>query len=226
MKPTPPTKSPPKKAAAVAVAVKKNVNRSPIKIVSPPTSSGGVIRSLETAVADIVISVVYKKPGDSKHGAFLKPLVDAWRDDDPTTQDWYIDSILPRRDDTTDQPMKTAQGLPYIWQCIVTLRGNTEETPTEIGKRLAASFSSFRGADDFQKKFQFESDSSETPPGSLNRYLLDRDCIVYLKKVYFGVKKETIEQNDQILNEFFGSPQLGKRILSQISDAEWDDQPW
>ena len=110
MKPTPPTKSPPKKAAAAAVAVKKNVNRSPIKIVSPPTSSGGVIRSLETAVADIVISVVYKKPGDSKHGAFLKPLVDAWRDDDPTTQDWYIDSILPRRDDTTDQPMKTAQG--------------------------------------------------------------------------------------------------------------------
>jgi len=135
-----------KKTSAASTSmstVKKNVIRSPIKSRSTVTPLGGSIQSLETAVTDIVISYVTK--GDGREAAYIKPLIDAWRseDHDKCTESWYIDSVVPRRDGDTNEPMTASSTLPYPWECIVTLRGSYQETPTEIGHKLAASFSGF-----------------------------------------------------------------------------------
>jgi len=221
-------KKTPVTTAGTTAKVKKNINRSPIKGRTPSAASGrGSVESFETAVADIVISVVSKN--DCLVGAFIKPLIDAWRSGDGGTSDvskWYIDSIMPRRDGESNEPMKSTPGLPYQWDSIVTLRGSPEETPTEIGQKLAASFSSFSTPEFESRSFQFKGDTSETPPLSLNSYLLDRDCIMYLKKIYFGVSKEEIMQDEETLAEFFGSPKEGRRVLSQVSDAEWERKMW
>ena len=134
-------KKTPVTTAGTTAKVKKNINRSPIKGRTPSAASGGsvAVESFETAVADIVISVVSKN--DGLMGAFIKPLIDAWRSGDGGTSDvskWYIDSIMPRRDGESNEPMKSTPGLPYQWDSIVTLRGSPEETPTEIGQKLAA----------------------------------------------------------------------------------------
>ena len=122
---------------------------------------------------------------------------------------------MPRRDGESNEPMKSIPGMPYHWFSIVTLRGSPQETPTEIGKKLAASFSAFSAPEFESKTFQFRGDSSSTPPLSLNNYLLDRDCIMYLKKIYFGVSKEEIMQDDETLAEFFVSPKEGKRLRAK-----------
>lgn len=49
---------------------------------------------------------------------------------------------------------------------------------------------------------------------------------MYLKKIYFGVSKEEIMQDEETLAEFFGSPKEGRRVLSQVSDAEWERKMW
>jgi hypothetical protein len=53
---------------------------------------------------------------------------------------------------------------------------------------------------------------------------------MYLKKIYFGVSKEEIMQDDETLAEFFVSPKEGKRVrvLSGVSDAEseWERKMW
>eukprot|EP00985_Skeletonema_marinoi_P023228 scaffold15310_cov118-Skeletonema_marinoi.AAC.1 len=103
-----------------------------------------------------------------------------------TLMQWYIDGIMPRHDGESNEPMKSIPGMPYHWFSIVTLRGSPQETPTEICKQLAASFSAFSAPEFESKTFQFRGDSSSTPPLSLDNYLLDCDCIMYLKKIYFG----------------------------------------
>lgn len=220
-------KKTPAASASTSVKAKKNVNRSPIKTKAPAAASGGFIESLETAVTDIVISVFFQH--DHTKGAFIKPHIDAWRSSsngEDNVSKWYIDGIMPRRDGESNEPMKSIPGMPYHWFSIVTLRGSPQETPTEIGKQLAASFSAFSAPEFESKTFQFMGDSSSTPPLSLNNYLLDRDCIMYLKKIYFGVSKEEIMQDDETLAEFFGSPKEGKRVLSGVSDAEWERKMW
>jgi hypothetical protein len=218
-----------KKTSAASTSmstVKKNVIRSPIKSRSTVTPLGGSIQSLETAVTDIVISYVTK--GDGREAAYIKPLIDAWRseDHDKCTESWYIDSVVPRRDGDTNEPMTASSTLPYPWECIVTLRGSYQETPTEIGHKLAASFSGFTTPNFRQRHFQFKCDASTSPPSSLNKYLLDSDCITYLKKIYFGVSKESLMEDEEVLTEFFGTPEEGVRVLSNINDVEWEKTTW
>lgn len=222
-------KSSPKKPAGVPVPgtgtkVMKNVNRSPVKAKPPSSANGGVIETFETAAVDIVISVVSKRGSEPKQGAYIKPLIDAWRNGE--VEDWQVDSVIPRRDGSLDEPMKSQRDLPYNWECIISLRGSEEETPTEIGRKLAASFSSF-SSDEFKKRsFVFVGDISNQPPLPLNHYLLDRDVVMYLKKIYFGCKKDDISEDDEILTDFFGSPTVGKRVLSEINEAEWNEPMW
>ena len=213
----------PASASAGSSKVKKNINGSPIKgrAVYP---SGGVIESFATAASDIIISIVSKKGSDPKQGAYMKPIVDCWKSSNDISQDWYIDSVLPRRD-LGNEPMKATVGRPYDWMCFVTLRGNPLETPSEIGQKLAASFTSF-STPEFHRSFQFVGDITGPSPGALNEYLLDTDVLIYLQKVYYGVKKDDLFEDDEILAAFFGTPEEGRRILNGLTEEEWNGQMW
>ena len=207
--------------AAAPTKLKKNVNRTPIKMKWNQTPSGGIIESFSTAVADIVISIVSK----NGTGAFIKPHVDAWRAGEEACQDWNIDGVMNRRDG--NEPMRSSPSLPYSWDCILTLRDNENfETPEFIGTKLAIAFSSFSSPDYNKRAFQFKGDISDDPPLSLNNYLLDHDCVVYLKKIFFGVSKNEIMEDEETLTQFFGSPEEGWRVLKNVSDVEWESQVW
>lgn len=207
---------------------RKNVNYSPIKAKCPSAAPGGIIESLQTAVVDIVITIVSSATRKNQ-GAFIKPLTDAWRNEDDVASGWYIDSILPRRDQLRpldDEPMMSIPSMPYPWNCIITLRQNPDEKPSEIGQKIASSFSSFSSPDFESKSFKFRGDVSADPPMPLNYYLLDKDCIMYIKKIYFGTSKEDILQDGEVLVDFFGSEAEGVRVISQVSDAEWNGKMW
>lgn len=205
--------------------------RSPVKVKSPSRQNGGWIQSFQTAVADIVISIIvkpYKSP-THKEGAYFKPLVDAWRDNTGVpyhVSQWDIDSIVYRRDSVeSNEPMKTGPGSPYNWECIVTLKTTQDEKPEAIGQKLSNAFSSFRSPD-FDRTFSFKGDISADEPLSLNHYLMDCDCVMYLKKIYYGVSKEDIMEDDGILTAFFNSPELGRVVLSGVPDEEWERDMW
>ena len=202
----------------------KNINRSPFRGRTPLAATGGFIESFETAVSDIVISIVFKP--DGLQGAYIKPHVDSFRSGSDVASQWYIDSIMPRRDTESNEPMKSSTGLPYHWDSIVTLRGSPEETPTEIGQKLAADFSAFSTADYQSKTFRFRRDTSDSPPRSLNHYLLDDHCILYLKKIFFGVSKDAVLADEEGLADFFGTAEQGSRIISALSDADWERKMW
>lgn len=133
---------------------------------------------------------------------------------------------MPRRDSESNEPMTTSPGLPYHWDSIVTLRGSPEETPTEIGQKLASDFSAFSTADFKSRIFRFSRDTSDSPPRSLNHYLMDDQCILYLKKIFFGVSKDAILADEEVLAEFFGTAEEGSRIISALSDADWERKMW
>lgn len=209
-------------AAATATKLKKNINRTPIKMKLHQAPSGGIVESFNTAVVDIVISIVSR----NGTGAFIKPQVDAWRSGNDYCLHWNIDGVMNRRD-VGNEPMRSNPSLPYPWDCIVTLRDSEEyETPESIGTNLAIAFSSFSTPEYEKRTFQFKADISDDPPLSLNNYLLDRDCVVYMKKIFFGVAKNEIMEDEETLTQFFGSPEEGWRVLNDVSDVEWESQVW
>lgn len=224
-----PKKSPVAAAASSKNAkVKKNVNYTPIRMKLPPAAPGGIIDSLQTAVEDIVISIVTSS-SNAQQGAYIKPHTEAFKNGDEASKLWYVDAILPRRDQRRlheNEPMEGIQGRSFYWNCIVTLRQNPDESPSEIGHKLAASFSSFSSKEYEAKTFKFRSDVSEEPPLPLNHYLLDSDVVMYLKKIFFGTSKEDILQDEEILNSFFGSVSEGERVLSELSSTEWNSKMW
>ena len=207
-------------SASPKLKLQKNVNRTPIREKPVSAAKGGMIESFQTAVVDIVISIVSKNGA----GAYIRPHIDAFREGNEACSEWCIDGIMPRRD-IGNEPMKSSPTQPYQWDCIVTLRDSQNfETPDFVGRKLAASFSSFSTSAYEKRLFQYKGDISEDPPLSLNNYLLDRDCIVYLKKIYFGVSKDEIMEDEETLSDFFGSPDEGRRILSALTNFEWEGE--
>ena len=62
--------------------------------------------------------------------------------------------------------------------------------------------------------------SNEKVP--LNKFLLDDDCTFVLGRCYSNNSKEELMEDEDIMTDFFGSPQKGKEILTHITKSEWD----
>ena len=62
-------------------------------------------------------------------------------------------------------------------------------------------------------------------PKPLNYYLMDKDCVAMLKKMYGGnngsTKQDLMEYGDLFTN-FFGREKKGKEVLEAVDNYIWD----
>ena len=70
--------------------------------------------------------------------------------------------------------------------------------------------------------FVFRDVHNTDNPAPLNHYLLDGDCAFVLKRCYEDNTKEELAEDEEIMNNFFGSQAVGKSELAKIGKEVWD----
>jgi len=56
----------------------------------------------------------------------------------------------------------------------------------------------------------------------LNKFLLDDDCVYVLKRCYCNHTKDELMHDHDIMINFFGSNETGKKVLGGMSEGEWN----
>jgi hypothetical protein len=74
-------------------------------------------------------------------------------------------------------------------------------------------------------KFVFREVHYADEPKSLNYFLMDKDCVAMLKRVYGGDDGSTMQdlmEYGDLLTTFFGCEEKGKEVLEAVNDYTWD----
>ena len=148
----PPKQDPSKKKEMKTKITMKTNFSSPIKAKKKPKVStwGNYIDVYESLVIPIVIAVVTRM--DREEGSYITPMIRAFNDDDSgdLSKKWKILSFLSRK--STEKPtvegernaMLKGPESPYEWEAMICfVDRDKNETANDIGKNIAAEFTSF-----------------------------------------------------------------------------------
>jgi hypothetical protein len=97
------------------------------------------------------------------------------------------------------------------------------ENNAEVGPKLAKRFTKFclDENQNLSEKFMFRNVHNTDNPKPLNCHLMDKDCVVILKRMYGGEdgsnKQELMEFGD-LLTNFFGCEEKDKDVLEAMDD--------
>ena len=69
--------------------------------------------------------------------------------------------------------------------------------------------------------FVFSIGKTHDPPDPVNYYIQDKDTVLVLSKVYTGFTKYEVENDSDIMTEFFGSLENGQRILANYTEEDY-----
>jgi hypothetical protein len=118
-------------------------------------------------------------------------------------------------------------GSTYPGKTMITLNLNEIENHDEVGTKIANGFTKFclDKKHNRPEKFVFHKVHYAGEPKPLNYYLMDKDCVAMLKKMYGGdngsTKQDLMEYGD-LLTNFFGCEEKGKKVLEAVDDYIWD----
>jgi hypothetical protein len=118
-------------------------------------------------------------------------------------------------------------GSTYPWKTMITLHLTEFENHAEVGTKIAKGFTKFCLDEKHNRpeKFVFRKVHYEDDPKPLNYYLMDKDCVAMLKKMYGGddgsTKQDLLEYGD-LLTIFFGCEEKGKEVLEAVDGYIWD----
>lgn len=209
--------------------IKKSVRKIPIK----PSGKAAVrfiIRSIQTLVPEIIVSYC-SRVSDESIGAFIKPMTDKYAEDveagGSAPHDFNVQYICSRRAiGAGNVPKKVSMDQPYEWEALITIIDEGSMTANAVGENLAEQFSAFKSEKYETQGFKFvspnESDVGLPQGQPLNYYLLDWDCVVLLRNIYSETTKEDLMDNEEIMNQFFGSIDGGEAVLSNVSQMKWE----
>lgn len=213
-----------KKVGKPSSSVKTSVRKIALK---PSTRSGarfGVV-SIQTKVPEIVVSFA-SKTADENIGAFLKPIVDQYTNDvangGPSPEMFNVQYICPRRSGESNKAKKISPELSYDWEALVTINDDEDVSAPDIGENLAERFSIFESEKYEAQKFVFKLPDEDEIEKPLNHYLLDWDCVVLLRTVYSNEPKEVLAEDEDVMTNFFGSPEIGAKVLKNVSNFKWE----
>lgn len=183
------------------------------------------IDSCATQVDDIIVSWATKY--NAPQAAYIGPMRKAFQEHHGDYAEWKMIAIIPRRDPTTTENryMPGRDGSSFTWDCIVSERCNAEDTPSALGEHIATKFTEFgRTATEFQipPKFTFRRELTAPPLRPLNAFLCDGDCLLLLRRFYAEEnEKEDVMANDDLMESFFGSVELGRQMIVPMTPEAW-----
>ena len=205
----------------------KAVNAPMKSFIAPKTN---FIEVYVTAVPEISIAIGIKDtnpPGPS----FLFNPMKKFNDEahyGSLSDKWGITAFMDRKTPGGDDVMRyLSGGSTYPWKTMITLHLTEIENHAEVGTKIAKGFTKFclDEKHNRRKKFVFRKVHYEDEPKPLNYYLMDKDCVAMLKKMYGGddgsTKQDLLEYGD-LLTNFFGCEEKGKEVLEAVDDYIWD----
>ncbi len=118
-------------------------------------------------------------------------------------------------------------GSTYPWKTRITLNLTEIENHAEVGTKIAKGFTKFCLDEKHNRheKFVFRKVHYADEPKSLNYYLMDKDCVAMLKKMYGsdnGSTKQDLMEYGDLLTNIFGCEEKGKEVLEAVDDYIWD----
>jgi len=124
----------------------------------------------------------------------------------------------------SNRGLPSKAGSPFPWRCFVGL--NTKDwTLTRQGDCVASVLTDeantnpeFLGNNNL---FVFSTDETHNPPEPVNYYIRDKDTVLVLSKIYTGFTKYELENDSDVMTEFFGSLENGRRILADYTEEEY-----
>ncbi len=114
-------------------------------------------------------------------------------------------------------------GSNYPWKTMITLNLTEIEHHAEVVTKIAKGFTRFclNEKHNCPEKFVFHEAHYADEPKSLNYYLMDKDCVAMLKRMYRGddgfTMQDRIEYGD-LLTNFFGCEEKGKEVLEAVDN--------
>ena len=190
------------------------------------------IQTIETGVAGVYISFGTRHDGKCSYLWPFKQYFSEHGDDEDLPKKWGVAGFTTRRLFNEDDPLENVKlpGTPgdegsYPWDAIITLDSSPKVTALSCGKMIAKKFTAFteERKDLFHGKkqeFVFKGTLSESESGQpITSYLIDEDAVKVFLQTYYdcpkGNSKEDLLACDQLLEDFFGSADVGRDLLNR-----------
>jgi hypothetical protein len=203
------------------------------------SSSGSRTRDMnldlvETSVGGVFIGFCTKAwaPDES---AYLFPMERGLNDTEDggnLAKEWkYVHSFLPRRDTNVNDgitTMKTKKGSKWDWKVVLLLIDEGDTSIEKAGRHIAHCFSKFtRNKDVMDNPEKYTFNKCFRDPQALNHYLLDLDVAKVLKSLVCHqgseyTSKEDVIQDEEVMDAFFGTSEVGRAYLEDMEDEDWD----
>lgn len=203
------------------------------------SSSGSRTRDMnldlvETCVGGVFIGFCTKAwaPDES---AYLFPMEKGLNDTENggnLAKEWkYVHSFLPRRDTNVDDgitAMKTRKGSKWDWKVVLLLIDEGDTSIEKAGRHIAHCFSKItRNKDVMDNPEKYTFNKCFRDPQALNHYLLDLDVAKVLKSLVCHqgseyTSKEDVIQDEEVMDAFFGTSEVGRAYLEDMEDEDWD----
>ena len=108
-------------------------------------------------------------------------------------------------------------------ECAVLLKRNENDTAASMGKKFAASWTEFvKASPKFNRDIPYVFCGATADTGPLNKFLMDKDTVVILKRLFDGCTKDEILDDTKWMAAFFGSKEAAGAVLNGMHAEQWD----
>jgi hypothetical protein len=110
---------------------------------------------------------------------------------------------------------------------MITINLTEIENHAETGTKISKGFTKFclDEKHNCPEKLVFREVNYANEPKSLNYYLMDKDCVAMLRRMYGGddgsTKQDLMECGD-LLSNFIRCEEKGKEVLEAVDNYTWD----
>lgn len=119
-------------------------------------------------------------------------------------------------------------GSKWDWKVVLLLIDEGDTSIEKAGRHIAHCFSKFtRNKDVMDNPEKYTFNKCFRDPQALNHYLLDLDVAKVLKSLVCHqgseyTSKEDVIQDEEVMDAFFGTSEVGRAYLEDMEDEDWD----
>jgi hypothetical protein len=117
-------------------------------------------------------------------------------------------------------------GSTYPWYGMV-MYNQDNKTSRTLAQELAHKFTRFsrnKNLSEIKKPETYTLGTVHTEDlMHLSWHLLDEDCMIFLKKVNPNATLDELKANNEVLVQFFGDAEHGRRLLNKLGENGWEN---
>ena len=185
---------------------------------------GNILDVYATAVPVLFIAIPTRS--DKDEAPWMKPIVDAWNEDEDgqIAKKLNVLAIMELKGNNGNTPKPKAPDSSVGWESYIIYKDDDEDNAKSLGKKLATALTELvEQLDAYERKIPYIFGQCHVSHAkSLNHFLLDKDVIALLKRMYPSTSKPNLMKDDDAMKTFFGTVSEGVKVLGELSEHAWD----